>query len=314
MKISFDEAVRAVKVRYPKWSGGRFDVSFDDKYTGIDGGSAGTAFAILMLSSLEGFEVDPQFAITGDIAVNSKVLEIGGVPHKLEGALAAKCTSVAIPEANETSFADMGLMEGHHAYWELQVFSVATLPQAAAVARMDRDAKLTEAMKLFADLQVQLNKSELTTLQKPETLASLKRILELAPNHLSAKYTLALATNTAPKTLSEAATMYSLYEILSPWHSIFRDDFKESDIAGVKVPPQLALQTRKRLDALRTIGNKNLAPLITDVAAFSETASAAAQGNTQLSNYLARRKTIRADFPKLVGDPDYLMLRLLAGY
>ena len=89
MKLSFDEAVRAVKMRYPRWEPGRIEFSFGEKYTPHDGGSAGTCFAVMLLSELEGFDIDKKCAVTGDITVDWKVRKIGGVAAKLRGAQTA---------------------------------------------------------------------------------------------------------------------------------------------------------------------------------------------------------------------------------
>jgi len=86
MLTALDESIRAVLVRYPHWDNRQLlEVSFEDKYSAKDGGSAGTAFALLMMSILEGFEIQPDLAVTGDIAVNWKVLKVGGVSAKIQG-------------------------------------------------------------------------------------------------------------------------------------------------------------------------------------------------------------------------------------
>lgn len=87
MRISMEEAERAIRARYPKWENGIIRLSFGNKYSNKDGGSSGAAFALLILSLLEGFEIDSDAAITGDILANWKVVGVGAVPEKIHCAV-----------------------------------------------------------------------------------------------------------------------------------------------------------------------------------------------------------------------------------
>src|SRR6202021_2467746 len=55
MRTALEEAVRAVRLRYPIWEPGHIDLSFAEKSVSHGGPSAGTVFALLMLSTLENF-------------------------------------------------------------------------------------------------------------------------------------------------------------------------------------------------------------------------------------------------------------------
>jgi hypothetical protein len=61
-------------------------------------------------------------------------------------------------------FSDMAILYGPSSMHRIQVFSVVTLQDAVAIARKDRDPKLIEAIKLFADLQSKLERDEKATL------------------------------------------------------------------------------------------------------------------------------------------------------
>jgi ATP-dependent Lon protease len=107
MKSALHEAERYLRTKHPKLGGAEIEVSFEDRYTPKDGGSAGTAFAVLLRSLTDGFEIDPGVSITGDIAVNGTVQTIGGVAAKLRGSSTDGCTISIIPKQNIPAVADL---------------------------------------------------------------------------------------------------------------------------------------------------------------------------------------------------------------
>ena len=212
MNTSFDEAVRAVKLRYPKWETAQIDISFAEKYSEKDGGSAGMAFALLLLSVLEGFEIDPGFALTGDIAVNWKIQPVGGVAAKIRGAILDDCAYVAIPVSSAQAMGDLLVMNGtKQSLASIQVFTVDSLQETVRLVRTDRDENLAQAMALYESLQAAIETMGLAHLNSTQAQTQLKRILELAPNHLSAEYALMVGQKSAPRTLSRSASMVELF-------------------------------------------------------------------------------------------------------
>ncbi len=295
MKTAFEESVRAVTLRYPLWQPGHIDISFGEKSVSHGGPSAGTAFAILMLSTLEGFDIDPKCAVTGDITVDWKVRKVGGVAAKLHGATLDKCLYAVIPEGNELAFADMSHLYDNAALWNLHVFSIATLQDAIAVARKDRALNLTQAMQLFATLQSQLNAPPKSTLYTPKTRATLKHILELTPNDLSAKYLLAISDGTASKTLSANGTYYQLSVIYSPFREIL---FGDEKLDRFSLPLYKTVNARKRLAFLRPIADKSLLPLVADISNFIEAMDAFAEdGRTGKTSSIAPKSSTPASPP-----------------
>lgn len=311
MKTSFEEALRAVTMRYPLWEPGHVDFSFGEKFTAHAGPSAGTAFALLTLSCLEGFDVDPKCAVTGDVSVDWRVRKVGGVTAKLRGAALDKCLYAAIPEENAGAFTDMALLYGNHALWDVQVFSIANLQEAAALVRTDRPPKLAEAIRLFADLKAQLEKAEKVTLHSPATRERLKRVLELAPNHLSALRVLALCDGTAPKTLSAGATDYQLSILLHPYLAVFAD---QRTLSRETLPRAVTLLARKRLDALRPIANKDYQPALREVGVFIETIDQLASQSIAASTAKARLEAVVAHLDELGSDPELLGKLYRDGY
>ncbi len=316
MKIGFEEAVRAVNMRYPIWEPGHIDISFGEKYTDHAGPSGSTALALLMLSTLEGFELDPKCAITGDISVDWKVRQVGGIAAKIHGATLDKCLYAAIPDSNETPFADSGLLYTRSAYWDIQVFSIATLQQAIAITRKDRDPKLAQAIQLFASVQPALTKyqSTVNAPKDPATIKTLQQVLQLAPNHLSAKYSLAYLNGTAPKTLSAAASVFQVSQVLAPFIPLLVEAELMDD---VKVPTGMApgiAVARKRLTALRPIASTEVAPVITELAAFIQTVEDASNNKATPAALKARIEALSTRMAVLTQENDFFEKVIREGY
>tara|TARA_Y100000389_G_C17467010_1_gene526575 strand:+ start:610 stop:3087 length:2478 start_codon:yes stop_codon:yes gene_type:complete len=66
-----------------------------------DGPSAGAAITTAMYSLLSGKKIRNDIAITGEIDLSGKILEIGGLESKIYGAKAAGCKKVLCPSQNE---------------------------------------------------------------------------------------------------------------------------------------------------------------------------------------------------------------------
>lgn len=313
MKTVFQESMRAVILRYPKWEPGHIDISFGEKFVKHGGPSAGTAFAMLTLSCLEGFDIDPRCAVTGDITVDWRVREVGGVTAKIRGATLDKCLYALIPEGNEAAFVDMPLLYGRSALWGIQVFSIATLQQAIAIARTDRTAPLAEAIKLFAGLQVELDKAEQSMLRSPGTKETLKHILELAPNHLSAKHLLAACEQKAPKTLSVNGTLAQVFVLYHAHEKLLHSGKK---IDRITLPSYVTIEARKRLNVLRPIAHAEVRPLVADIAAFIEAMDGWAErpSSSTAETMMAKAEKLDARFAALYHDPGFMEKLSREGY
>lgn len=75
-------------------------VQFVESGSGIEGDSASISVATAVFSALEGIEVDQSLAMTGSLSVRGKVLPVGGVTAKIEGAAEMGLKKVLIPRAN----------------------------------------------------------------------------------------------------------------------------------------------------------------------------------------------------------------------
>jgi hypothetical protein len=207
MGISCEEARRAAQVRYPAWEPARITISFGEKYSAKDGGSAGGAFALLFLSLLDGLAIDNNFAMTGDVTVDWRIRKVGAVAEKVRGAGRAGRTLVAVPKENEREIADMLLLYPPETLLDVQVLGVSDLGEVVEWARADRAAERTRVLDRYRGVQQLVRRSSILALSRPGTLAELEEVLKAAPNHLSAKYLLLYAQGRNPARLSLATSM-----------------------------------------------------------------------------------------------------------
>ncbi len=194
-----------------------------------------------------------------------------------------------IPEANAGAFADVGLLYGHAAWWKIQVFSTATVQQAQAVARKDRAPPLAQAIALFSDLAARLDKAEAAAVRDPKTKATLTRVLQLAPNHLSARAVLNLCEGTAPRYLSIGATEYKLSILFNPYATLLKGG-RPLDRSAVTA--ELTNKTRRRIAALRPIADRSLLSLLGSIQGVAEVLDEYARGGTEWETVRARAAAI----------------------
>ncbi|HYE20014.1 MAG TPA: S16 family serine protease [Tepidisphaeraceae bacterium] len=311
MEVSMEEAVRAVKIRYPRW-GGEVALSFGEKYTEHDGGSAGAAFAVLLLSTLEGIDLDPKCAITGDVTVDWKVRKVGAVAAKVRGATVDGCLYAAIPAENESALADMALLNGDAALWDIQTVGVATVQDAVDLVRVDRPQALAEALRLFAGLQPQFSKSGRGALRDVNTLATLRRIVALAPNHFSAKLLVSIAENRPPQALTAGASLYEISVISYPYQRILKGHERAT---RQSIPVTVTNNARRRIQKLRPIVHKDLQVILNDLSALVEKVEAAATGKAKEEEVAERREVLFQHLAGISADkPEVLEKLVREGY
>jgi hypothetical protein len=277
MRISLNEAVRLAKLRDPRAGAIHLDISFDDKYTSKDGGSAGTAFTLLILSALNQFDLDPQAAITGDITVDEKIRPIGGLSAKLRGATLDHIRVVGIPASNLDQLREAELLQGPALAWDTQVIGIDKLDDAIAVMRKDRAANLDQAMKLFDDLHSKFAGVTVTSLvNRPEAQQALDKILELAPNHLSALTLKELSRGKGVKKLSVSGSMEAALMAMSP---IRRFMFRIYMIPDANA--QDIQKTRENLRKIRPLVDPALGGVFTAVEDYCVSADALVEAKKQ---------------------------------
>ena len=72
-----------------------------------DGPSAGVAMATALVSALTGKPIRRNVAMTGEVTLRGRVLEIGGVKEKILAAHRAGITTVLLPKDNEKDLVDV---------------------------------------------------------------------------------------------------------------------------------------------------------------------------------------------------------------
>jgi hypothetical protein len=270
MKTALAEAIRTVRVRYPEWEPADIQISFEDKYAKQDGGSAGAAFGVLLMSVLDGFDIDPQAAITGDITVDGKLRRIGGVDAKVRAAVAGGATTVTIPLENADAVEDYLVLSGVKALWETQILAAPTLSDAVRNVRVDREPALAEAIATFAAVQTACRKSGPTALAAADVKGKLDHVLSLAPYHLSAKYLRLAADRKQPTRLSVGMSLYQAFRAVYPLeHTLWTGEAPGEDVLR---KTQTIAEVRMRLRELLRTCHPDTSRLVVTLQDFVEAA------------------------------------------
>jgi hypothetical protein len=264
MRISLDEAARAARQYRPSIEkGGQISISFDDKYSKKAGGSAGTAFAVAIISLMESFDLDPTFAITGDITVDGKMRKIGGVAQKITGGSKDGCKIIGLPAENVADVDDLPLLYPIETLQKVQVFSLTTLDDAVQLARAERTGKVQEAIKRFSDLQARWdNPSAPLSWRAPESQQELEAILALQPNHQSARILLATARGRSKRTLSMNTALDEMFAAATSLLQFYeRPSQRSSEIYYMHLSKEEYKYARNRMNELEPMMPKEVSDL-----------------------------------------------------
>jgi ATP-dependent Lon protease len=71
-----------------------------------DGPSASSTITILIYALLNDKKIKNDFAMTGEVSLDGKITEIGGLEYKILGSLKSLVTSFIFPQENEKDFDD----------------------------------------------------------------------------------------------------------------------------------------------------------------------------------------------------------------
>ncbi len=210
MKKALNEVVKHLTVkRGPLPPNYKIELAWEDKYGAKDGPSAAVACALMLDALTTGMDLDPNFAVTGDMNADGTVQPVGGVPDKIRGAASRDCTYVAVPLKTEKDLLDAFIMEGPKPFWEIQVFTIANFDDALALANVKKTPVLTEAITKLNEVQkVLVNRKDAPALlANPKVLERLQAVVAAAPNCLSAKIMLLHGTGKTAKMLSLRGSM-----------------------------------------------------------------------------------------------------------
>jgi hypothetical protein len=308
MNMAREEATRYIRVNYPKWYVDEAELTFEEKDVEHDGASVGAALGTLLRSVLQGFEIDSDVAITGDISANGKLRAIGGVSAKLTGAAASRCKLVVLPLENYDQLMDAVIYAGPTKATDVQVIGVSNLDEAVAAVRIDRDPKLTQAISLFTTVQQNAKKSP-EYLRKKEAADVLAQVLALAPQHLSAKVLLELAQAKTPPKLSAVATRY--YTFLAARNMI--DALEKREGAPHNISSGVVRTGLADLNKLRPIADPSVRPLIEAWSRFLQAWNENQQGITSTRALDGRRQELLDEMAKEQSDAKLMQTMLKQG-
>ncbi|MGD0390232.1 MAG: S16 family serine protease [Tepidisphaeraceae bacterium] len=298
MRMVLGDVARAIDAKYPRIVARQLEFSFEDR-SNYDGPSVGAALGTLMLSVIQGFDIDPQFAITGDVSAEGKIRAIGGVGAKLRGAKDAGCTLVAVPNEDLEELVDAVIFNGVSEITNIQVIGISTLDDAAAIARTDRDPKENEAIKIFSEIQQSMQASP-KYFRSDEAQAKLQHVTELAPNHLSARLLLQIA-------------QHKLRQRLTPWASEYYAEMELSSVIPVLTDKDVATGTQHLMPAavdkaisalrrLRPISDVRIQPFVDSCIELIQARSDYDVGAGSHEALMEKYQAYSDEFDKLRGD------------
>ncbi|MCP5537167.1 MAG: hypothetical protein H7A51_13180 [Akkermansiaceae bacterium] len=217
MAGSIEEVIKFFRVRYDKDkrpSGVVVDITLGDKGL-VDGPSAGTAFALAVDSLFTGDEIDPAYAVTGTITSDGDSGVIGGVAGKIRGAINKDCKIVGIPHGNAKGVYDSYLLDGPAPLLKINVFTQKNFDDAYKLSRVEKSSEIVTAMETYQIVADLVQESGLSVLKDAKVQEQLKKVLENAPNHLSAKVLLEVAQGKVTNTLSLRGTLDEIDQEMS---------------------------------------------------------------------------------------------------
>ncbi len=194
-------------VTIPK--GNRIEVAFEEEYAHADGPSGVLSLALLVDALVNDTDLDPEFAPIGDLNADGSIQSVFHLRGRIlatqpeEGDSGIKL--IAVPEKNAARLSDILLIDGIEPIFKTQIFTVKTFDEARALAAAPevRDAGLQEGIELFAEIQaVMLRSNALGLLSNQHVRERLTKVIELVPNHASAKLLLLRGANRHPQKLT----------------------------------------------------------------------------------------------------------------
>ena len=245
---------------------GKVEIAFEEQYSPKDGPSAALACALLLDSLISGDEINPSVALTGDLNADGIVKPVGGILGKIRGAMKGDRKLIAIPDKNAGEVLDLLIASGAQTLLDIQIFSVSDFEMAHSLTRMEdqRTEALNTAIDEFEKVQEVLNKpGGMAYLRNPHVAEKLRHIVQLAPNHLSARNLLLAATESLPSQFSLRGSLTQIDVAAEPLikaiqaknfdpqsNPFAEDDYSTAMSNLTRVRPMLDRRTIPCVDAL----------------------------------------------------------------
>ncbi|MFA5193225.1 MAG: hypothetical protein WC740_21155, partial [Verrucomicrobiia bacterium] len=196
--------------------------------------------------------------------------------------------------------------------WSIQILSVNTLDDAAALARMDKSQTVSSALLSFYQIQKSLGPNAPTAwLRSQNIYTALQQVLQLAPNHLSAEYMLKAANNELPTTLSLSSSLEEIWAASASFKGyLFNDktpDAKQGAIYKVNSLPaetvKVALDRFEWLDSRLHPKTRDFKVSMTEFIRMLDSMRRQGSVNsTTYSQYLVKREKVIGELTKLGTD------------
>ncbi len=211
MRSATEEVEKLMRVRHGKDlpSGYSIEFGFADKHTMKDGPSAAVACAMMAESIITGEPIQPSFAVTGDITATGEVRPVGGIIAKVRGAAKRDCKVMAVPIGNKADIQDIYVIEGINSIIATQIILIENFDQAWDVGRAERSVKIQKAIDDYAMVQASITRAP-ANISHPQVLEKLKFIMEVIPNHESARIISLHASGKGPNKLSLAGSLQAI--------------------------------------------------------------------------------------------------------
>lgn len=211
MQAATQEVEKLMRIRHGKDlpTGHRIEFGFADKHTMKDGPSAAVACAMMSESIITGEEIQPSFAVTGDITATGEVRPVGGIVAKVRGAAKRGCKVIAVPIANKADVHDIYVLEGINAIVSTQIVLIENFDQAWEVGRGERSEKIQQALNDYEMVQAAIARAP-SNISHPQVREKLKSIVEAIPNHESARLIALHSVGKGPKRLSLTGSLQAI--------------------------------------------------------------------------------------------------------
>jgi len=211
--------------------------SGDMEYLEEEGPTGALMCALMLEAMVKGHALDPNFAPIGDFHGDGTVKPIYDIEPRLAVASSSfELSHIALPSANVQDLADTLLLKGVNPLLDVQIFSVSNFEEAKALALApdDRAPEINEAIQKFAEIEQAIKGARANDLiTNPQVQERLQEVVDLAPNHASAKLLLLRSANRNPQRLSVSRSL----TIIEDYKDDQRSLIEKRDLLHEKTQP-----------------------------------------------------------------------------
>jgi hypothetical protein len=188
---SLGQVMQATSALHKGWPRGqKILLTFSEHPSPVELEAATVGGAFLLDSMLHDYDIDPGFAAVGSIKPDGSLEPVGTIADRIYAAGRGRVTRLVVPEKNSTQVADALLSQGVAAFVGTQIFTAKSLAEARPLAATTLDAETKEMVDLFGAVQRTLlgsGANAVSLLRQENVQGTLKKVLEKAPHHLTAK-------------------------------------------------------------------------------------------------------------------------------